>query len=320
MLVSNSLLKTAAMCEKQYEYRGVQLLVPNRTALPLKRGSWLHDLLEAHYSGYGWKKRHRELSKKFNAMFDEEKEYYGDLPAACEDIMRRYCYAWKEEDSGLTVIETEKVFELPWPHGHTFQGKFDAIVEDEYGIWLMEHKSHKTIPDDAYRFQDIQTARYVWALNKLGTYGQITGILWNYLTTTLPKRPQLIKDGSRLSRRKGKTDVMTFVSALREFGLDLSEYRDDIIRLKGRNDFFRRERVPIQDKVVERLVKEGVIIADRMERGNFVRNIGRHCSFQCSYQDICIAELYGGNTNLLRKAKFHEEEPLAYHGTTEEVV
>jgi hypothetical protein len=252
-------------------------------------------------------------------MFDEEQEFYGNLPEACEDIMRRYEWTWREEDSGLTVIAIEEVFEVPWPHGHVFQGKFDGIVEDEYGRWLMESKSHKTIPDDAYRFMDIQTARYVWALNKLGTYGQLTGILWNYLSTTLPKRPQITKTG-RLSRRKIRTDVLTFVSALKEYNLDPRDFRDDIIRLKGRNDFFRRERVPIQDRVVERLVKEGVVIADRMERGNFVRNIGRHCSFSCSYQDLCIADLYGGNTKLLIKSKYHKEEPLAYHGTTEEVV
>jgi hypothetical protein len=317
MLVSNSLLKAHAMCEKQFEYKAVDQLVPNRVGLPLKRGSWLHELLQVKYEGGDWRRRHRELTKEFNRMFDEEKEYYGDLPGACEDIMRRYDYTWRIEDSGLIVIAVEKVFEVSWPHGHTFQGKFDVIVEDEYGRWLMEHKSHKTIPDDAYRFQDVQTARYVWGLNRLGTYGEITGILWNYLSTTLPKRPQVTKTG-RLSRRRIRTDVLTFTSALLEYGFDIREFKDDIIRLKGRNDFFRRERVPIQDKVVERLVREGVVSADRMERGPYVRNIGRHCSFQCSYQDLCIADLYGGNTNLLIKAKFHQEEPLAYHGTTEE--
>jgi hypothetical protein len=323
VLISNSLLRTVTECERKYYYKGVKQLVLNRPSTPLKRGSWLHELLEAHYLGEGWEKRHRTLVKEYIRLSDEDKEYYGNLPDDCEMLMRRYVYHWRSVDRHLKIIAVEKVFELPWPHGHLFQGKFDVIVEDEYGVWLMEHKSHKTLPDDDYRFQDIQTARYVYTLNKLGTYGDITGILWNYIVTTLPKKPAILKDGSRLSKRKIKTDALTLIAALKEYGLDPRDYRDDIIRLKKRSsDYFRRVPTPIQVPVVERLVKEGVLAADRieeLERGRTpIRNIGRHCTYSCDYQDLCIIELYGGNPKPLIKAKFHKELPLSYHGTTEE--
>lgn len=323
MLVSNSLLKTVSKCERQAYYKVIKKLAPNRTSVPLKRGSWLHELLEAHYSGYGWVKRHKELCAEFARLTDEEKDYYGNLPEDCYSIMRRYVYHYRNIDARLTIIAVEKVFELPWPHNHVFQGKFDLIVEDEYGRWLMEHKSHKKIPDDDYRFKDIQTNRYVWSLNKLGTYGELTGVMWNYLVTSVPKKPQMTK-GGRLSRRKIRTDAITFLSAIKEYGLDPKDFRDDIMRLKKRSeDYFRRVPVPVHMPVVERLVKEGVLAADRLEeleRGRTpIRNIGPHCSFACDYEDLCIVDLYGGNSNLLIKAKYHREEPLSYHGTTEEV-
>ena len=321
MLVSNSLLKVVDMCERQYYYKGVKQLVLNRTAVQLKRGGWLHELLEAYYMHGYWAFRHDELVKEYNKLDDEQKDYYGNLPEDCSSIMERYVYHWRKIDQGLKIIAVEKVFEIPWPHGHKFQGKFDVIVEDEYGRWLMEHKSHAKLPDDDYRFMDIQTARYVYALNKVGTYGEITGVMWNYLVTALPKKPQMTK-GGRLSRRKIRTDALTFLKAIREYGLDPRDFKDDIIRLKSRSDdYFRRVPVPIQKEVVTRLVKEGVLAADRieeLERGKTpIRNIGRHCTW-CDYQDICIIDLYGGNSKPLIKAKYHTEKPLSYHGTTEE--
>lgn len=322
MLVSNSLLKTLTNCERQAYYKVLRQLAPRRVATQLKRGGWLHELLETHYKGDNWRKRHRELVREFNQLDDETKDYYGDLPGDCYNIMARYCLHWKRKDRELKIIAVERVFEIPWPHGHTFQGKFDVIVEDDFGRWLMEHKSHKTLPDDNYRFKDIQTARYVWSLNKLGTYGEITGVLWNYLTTTIPKTPQILKDGSRLSKRKIKTDAYTFIKAIQKYGLDPEDYRDDIIRLKRRSsDYFRRVPAPIVDDVVVRLVQEGVLAADRLEeleRGATpLRNIGRQCDW-CSYEDLCIVDLYGGNSRPLIKAKYTKEDPLAYHGTTEE--
>lgn len=315
ILVTNGMLKTYVDCEMKFDYRWRRQLAPNRPATPLKRGSWLHDLLEAKYTTGSWKRKLKQLKKEYDHMFDEEKEMYGDLPSICRHIMESYDYTWREEDSGLTVIAAEKVIQVPWPHGHTFQGKFDLIVEDEYGRWLVEHKSHKTIPDADYRFMDIQTARYWFAIQKLGTYGDLTGILWNYIRTKPPTVPTLIKNGSRLGRiDKMDTDLLTLVSAIKRYDLNPLDYRDKIQRLRRHNNFFRRVRVPINQDVMERIVREGVVTADRIERGEPpVRNIGRHCSWGCSYQEICMVELYGGNTKQIIKARYHKEDPLKYY-------
>lgn len=282
----------------------VQGVVPNREAIPLKRGSWMHELLEAYYTTGDWKPRHQELTSQFNKMFDEEKEFYGgDLPDICARIMRSYVHRWKEEDAEWQILAIEQEYEAPLPHGHTFKFKIDGIIEDEWGQWLLEHKNHKTIPDDNYRFIDLQSARYVWGLNKYHGF-DIVGVLWNYLRMKPPGIPQMTKTG-RLSRARLETDALTFTEALLNYGLDPKDYRSDIIKLKRNNPFFRRVRVPKPDQVIETLVKEAVYTADEIERGfKPIRTIDRSCTFSCSYLQPCMASLYGGDEAEVLRTQF----------------
>jgi len=317
MIVTNSKLKSYLACQRSYWYKYDRLLVPKLTAQPFKRGTWLHELLESHYNGYGWKKRHAELTEEFNRLFDEEKEYYGDLPDFCNRVMASYVFHWKKEDATLKYIAAEDECEvpLPGPGNHTFRLKFDMIVEDEYGRWLFENKSHNTIPGADYRFLDTQSNLYVWALNELGTYGEIVGICWNYLRAKAPTIPKLLKSGTALSKAKIDTDALTMVRAIKEYGLDLDDYRDVISRLQhGTSTYFRRERVPAAPKVVETLVAEAAYTAGQMERGyEPVRTISRSCEY-CSYKDLCVVDLYGGNSKQMIKLKYKPADKKEYYG------
>ena len=322
MLITNSMQKTWQRCHKSFEYKFVRNYVPNSPPLVLKRGKWLHELLEAHYVHGNWKKRHKQLTKEFNTLFEEEREMYGDLPGVCERIMEAYVYNYRKEDKGITVVAAEEVIEIPMPHGHTMQFKFDMILEDEYGVWLGEHKSHRNYPSAEYRFIDSQTAKYVWGLNKLKKYGKITGIWWNYLRTVPPTKPKLNKDGT-LSKRKINTDLFTFVRALKEYGLDPSDYRDVLLRLKQGSTFFKRDRVPVTPDVSKTLVKEMVLVADEIERGvDAVRSVSPDC-VRCPYMQPCLTSLYGGDEAMILKARFREgnaEDYYAFDSTLEEVV
>lgn len=312
MRVSNSKLKQYNRCKLAYHYKFERNLAPNVTAKPLKRGSWLHLLLEAHYRDGDWKKQWKELKAEYDRMFDEEKDAYGDLPNECKRIMQSYVFHWKEEDAKLTWIALEDEVEVKLPHGHTLVFRFDGVVEDEWGRWLVEHKSHASIPGDDYRFLDVQAKRYVWGLNKDGRYGDITGILWNYLRTKPPTIPQLLKNGT-LSKRKIDSDYYTVYKAIKNYGLDPKEHRDVLLRLKGANNYFRRERVPAPIKVVERLVKEAVVTADEIAKGvKPVRSIERSCDW-CSFKSLCITDLYGGDSDFLVKNNYHTREKGEYY-------
>ena len=310
---SNSKIKTYQRCQRQYHYKFVQELAPNFTALPLKRGLWLHELLEAKYIQGDWRPRLKELIKnEWKPLFDEEKEKYGNLPSEVRRIMMSYEYQWKEEDAGLIVIAAEQEVEVPMPHGHTMVFRFDLIVENEFGRWLVEHKSHKSYPSDDYRFLDVQAKKYVWGLNKTGEFGVIQGILWNYLRTVPPTIPKLKLDGTP-SKARINTDYLTYRKFLRDNDLDPDDYRDVLSNLKKRNDFFRRDYVPAPKKVVERLVREAVITADQIEMGvKPIRSIDRSCDW-CGFKDACIAALYGGDEEMILKTKYHVREKGEYY-------
>jgi len=313
---TNSQIKAFQRCKRQHHYKFVDGIVPKRSTLPLKRGSWLHELLEAKYTTGSWLERHQELSLEFYRMFEEEREHYGDLPKICAHIMECYDYHWRDEDENLTFSHIEEEFSVKVPHGHTMKFKIDGMCEDEYGLWLLEHKSHKAFPNDEYRAMDIQSAKYFWGLTKLGF--PLVGIVWNYMLTVEPKKPQLLKDGTRLSKRKGRTDLFTFVDAIREYGLDPRDYRDDIMRLKDSNEFFRRERVPKPRVVMETLMREAIYTADEIERGyQPVRSIDKSCTYMCSYLDICSISLYGGDTSSLIKSRYQPDKTEDYYGYTE---
>lgn len=312
MKITNSMIKSYQHCKRQYNYKFVEQLIPKHKGLPLYRGSWLHELLEAKYAGGDWRSKNDELAETFHALFAEEREMYGDLPSICEKIMESYDYHWRKEDESFNVIEVETEHEVDLPHGHTLKFRIDAVIEDEYGRWLMEHKSHKTIPNADYRFMDMQTARYVWGLNEKGY--DLTGVLWNYIRTKEPTKPEMTQSG-RLSRRRIDTDVLTYVRALKEYGLDLGDHRDDILRLKHHNTFFRRERVPKPQQVIETLVEDAVHIADEIERGFLpIRSIDRSCEFMCSYLDLCVTSLYGGDVSDIVKSNYQEATSEDYYG------
>ena len=316
MRISNSLAKSYLRCQRQYDYKYHRLLTPKTHGLPLYRGNWLHELLEARYKTGDWQKRHKELTQDFLTLFEEERELYGDQPTICGKIMESYDYRWNKDEEYWTILEVEKEYEIELPgSNHTFVFKIDLLMEDEYGIWLVEHKSHKTIPDDTYRFIDIQTARYIWALKELGI--PIIGVMWNYLRTKEPTKPHMNKNG-KVSRAKLDTDLFTYVSTLQENGIDLREYKDVILALKKNNTFFRRVPMPKPDIIAETLIEELVTTADQIERGDPpVRTIDRSCTYMCSFTDLCVTELYGGDTSLMLKTKYRKATKKDYYANPE---
>lgn len=318
MKISNSEAKMFTECKRKFFYARVKNLQSKSTALPLYRGTWMHGLLEDYFNSRDWRPRHQEFCSEFEGYFDEEKDVLGDLPKECARLMEVYEYTYDEMDDGINVLGTEVEVEVPLPHGHIYQATLDVVLEDDLGLWVMDHKTHARYPSANFRFTDIQTARYSYACLK--HFGELpSGIIWDYIITKPPTKPQLVDKGRRLSKRKINTDLHTFIRAIKEYGLDPKDYRDDIIRLKERgSEFLRRDRVPVTKKVVNQLVKELVYTADEIERGfKPVRTIGRHCDW-CQFQSLCVTELYGGDAKMVKRTQYERREERYKSGHDEE--
>ena len=308
MRLSNSKIKTWRRCPNKYRYKYVEKLRPKQKAVQLERGTWIHDLLQHYYDGEGWKARHKELTKNFNNLFDEEKEDLGNLPDECERIMRSYLRHYKDEDKSLIVVDSELDEIVPLEDGTEFNFIIDLVVEEDGGLWLWDHKTVKNFMDEDFMLVDAQLTRYFACAEQMG-YTPLKGVLFNELRTKAPGIPQLIQDGSRLSRAKIDTDYRTFLRAIREHDLDPADYRKELKRLKRQpNNFFRRTRLPKDRVLTEQLMREATWtareIAEAEEREEFPRSPDKACTWDCEYYDICVTELMGGDPSSIIKNKF----------------
>lgn len=328
---THSMLKTFRRCPKQAEFKYVHRLKPKRLGSPLKRGTWIHALLEAFHGGEDWMAVHNANSTKFNELFDEEKDYYGDMPVEILQIMQSYIWHYKFDP--WEVIDVEFQLEAVFPDGTVYRGKVDMLIRDIHGnLWLVDHKSHKTLPDMTFRLLDAQSALYIWAAWENGL--EVQGFIWNYIKWKAPSVPKLLKNGTRISDAACDTDYPTFVKALKKYKEENSQF---VIRPEDRakaemlrkqryqhgepqmSDMFRRDVLEKTPDMIENVVRGNYTTSTRMHTYDFSdpdaveRVVERGCTFSCSYTDICTAELMGGNIKPLIKQNYTTGDPNSYY-------
>lgn len=329
-ITTHSMIKAHKGCPRQALYKYIDRLKPKAVSKPLKRGTWMHYLLEEHHAGRDWEAKHLELSRQFDGLFDEEKYFYGDLPTECLALMRSYIWHYKLDP--WKVLETEFTVETEFPDGRLYRGKVDALIENQFGLWLVDHKTHGRFPDHTFRLLDAQSALYLWAAkrNKI----PVQGFIWNYLRTKAPSEPTLLKDGSRFSKRMGETDYLTYSRAIKrlrdERGYKITRADVEMAnRLKQdryvpgepqTSPFFRRDILEKDNGMLRRVAMESYHTSKRMHEYPFNnRDIvernqdADRCRYRCSYTDLCTAELLGNNTMPLLKQNYKVGDALDYY-------
>lgn len=321
---THSMIKTFRRCPKQADYKYYQRLKPKVLGKPLRQGTWMHRLQEIHYKGGDWEDEHELLTRKWKKLFDEERDAIGDLPTECARMMRSYLWHYRHEE--WKVLETEFILETSFPDGSIYRAKIDLLVEDQYGLWIVDHKWNKSLPDTNFRILDAQSALYVWAAVRNGL--DVQGHIWNYGQRRAPTIPQMVKAGNRLYATKYETDYITLRAALKEYGLATGPYEAELARLKRMrykpgmvqtSPFFRRNVIERSPEMLKQVAREAYHTAKRMNAYDFSkpewveRVPDRSCSWFCSYTDLCTIELFGGNSTNLRKQRYGEADPLDYY-------
>lgn len=324
-IVTHSMMKTFRVCPQQFNYKYIQRLKPKILGRPLRFGTWMHALYEAYHKGEDWRAIHEHYTHKFSQYFEEEREVLGDLPRDCMRTMLSYIWHYAADE--WIVHEVEFVLEAVLPDGTLYRGKIDMLVENQYGLWIVDHKNHKKIPDLSFRMLDAQSALYIWAAIKNGI--PVQGHIWNYVRSTPPSEPVLLKSGKALSRSKDiVTDYPHLARAIKKYKLDPADYADKLALLRAQryepgqmqtSPFFRRDVLEKSPGLLKRVATEGFMTQKRIQgyhwdkQDRVERNPGTHCKFMCSYTDLCTTELFGGNTNYLRRNHFSVEDPMAYY-------
>lgn len=333
---THSMLKTFRRCPKQADFKYHRRLKPKRLGSPLKRGTWVHALLEAYHKGEDWKAVHEKYSYQFSQLFDEEKDFYGDMPTEIFTIMQ--AYMWHYKNDPWEWIDAEFQLEAEFPDGTIYRGKIDALIRNQFGLWLVDNKTHKTLPKLNFRLLDAQSALYLWAARENGL--NVNGFIWNYLRWKPPTVPALVDRNRRLTDSAVDTDYPTMYRAIKRYKAehpDTFKVRPkDLAKLKflagqqyefGKpqtSDFFRRDIMEKSDEMIDRVVKGNLHTSLRMHDYEFddpdfvERVVERSCEFSCSYVDLCSAELIGANTRPIIKQNYIEGDPNDYYNDSRE--
>jgi hypothetical protein len=339
-ITTHSMLKTMLRCPKQTQYKYAERLKQkyvNARDKPLRRGVWFHSLLEEHYAGRSWREKHAELTAQFNELMDEEQMMLGDLPSELYALMKSYLWHYGADKSdpyhGWKVHGTEVTLECPWPDSpdgtDVYRCRVDILLEDEYGLWIGDHKTHKVLPDLSFRIRDAASALYIWCAKENGL--PVQGFIWNYVRTKPPTSPALAYAGTakeRLSTRAIDTDYPTMLRGIRQLGLDPKDHLPVLRSLHKQrwahgevqsSPFFRRDVLEKDDDMLSQVVASAMRTRDRMHEYGWdapesvERVADRSCTFMCSFTDLCTTELFGGDAKSLRRKQFKVGDPLDYY-------
>ena len=169
--ISYSAIIKFSNCRRAYKYLYVDNLVPIVISEALSFGTLWHEVLADTY----------ESAEQQQSFIPPQGKNYAQLLAMSAGYLRQYQDHFK-------VLAVELPFEIyirP-PHagramrGVRFKGIIDLVIERDDGIWIVEHKTARTI-DGKYLsklWHDFQIMLYAYAYQEL-TGKKVQGIIYN---------------------------------------------------------------------------------------------------------------------------------------------
>lgn len=312
--ISFSKAKTWRRCHKQYDYKYNQRLEKRKKAVPLLRGSILHEMLDARAKMMMKIKTVtpatilKRYAKEYAQLFREERDLYGDLISDCQRVFDTYCRDYPEDSFEYLGVEEELKFEIA--PGIEFIGYIDKRIRDKKKKlkYIVDHKTHKNIPDEEARFADLQMVFYVWAWNKIVPKDQVDGIIWDYLRTKPPSIPEQLKNGELTKRANIDTDYHTYLAEIKRLKLNPDDYKEILSALSvKKTGFSERVFLPSPSKImIDNAVADLISTAEQIrDFGDKLkdRNSSKDCSW-CTFYNLCQAEMRGLDSDFIRKADF----------------
>jgi hypothetical protein len=305
--VSYTEIKTFSTCRQKWHYSYVENLVSNVLEPLPTGGQWAHTALETFYSGGDWRSALAEClaqALKTQIRKDEDIELLIELHATVEEVIERYLKYYQSDE--MVPLAVELPFELPTPCGIPVSGRIDAIMKDRHDqLWLFDHKFPKSSFADYDQLQlNGQIGIYEWACHQLGY--PVKGTIINQSLMRRMARPKRNKDGS-MSRVKIACEWETYRWALIDAGLEVTDYLDMMEKLEEVR-FVQRTKIIRSPREInlfaEDLFKR--LRALREEEKLIFRNEDRTHCMMCSYRELCLLELKGGDSQWLRDMRYRQ--------------
>jgi CRISPR/Cas system-associated exonuclease Cas4 (RecB family) len=289
---------------------------PHQRIQALDFGTAMHAALQAYYDPETWGspvvQRHnaeesflksiKEVQQKvrvgpidFEQQFEEDKELGLGM-------LRNY-FLWAPKQDNFVPVYTEIEFAIPMSYrGFIFeyQGRVDLIIEDEYGYWIVDHKTAAQFGQTTYLALDDQFTSYAWALQQMLGLA-IRGVLVNELRKKAPHPPDELKTGGFSRNKQQDTSFEVYLATLRAAGIDPRGYRDFLRYLKHNpKEWFRRLRVSYTPRQLEMV--EGRIKLEAFEMLNDPAIYPTPNKFNCngcSFYRPCLVTQEGGDPQLI---------------------
>lgn len=252
-------------------------------------------------------------SFKVDGITEEQEEFYVSGRGMGVVLMEEYVKRYGRDERWL-VIAPEKTFEfeIPFPdwwdvaeRGRKalaiYNGTADGVYRDAQTgmIWLMEHKSAKSIRVD-HLPMDEQAGSY-WALivpslvkaGVLSPKDQLQGIMYNFVRKGLPDARPVDAEGYALNKDGGRSKVQP--AALFK--------RHEVRRTRAER---KTQLLKIQTQAVR---------MEMMRRGDLEVDYTPHhsCARFCEFFDMCLLRNQGGAWQDIKKVAFRQEDPYADH-------
>lgn len=342
LVVTQSMVSSFVNCPREVYYSNVLGLRTRLSSMPLTRGTWIHSLLEERANGGDWRKKHADLLDK--ARHEQFEEEVDDLAEQCWNIMISYEYVY--DKSPLEPIRAELTVERPMFRGKAlYRGRIDLIARDTEGdVWLVDHKTHRALPDWRYRELAFQNYSYLWAVQKAPQYQELgipqpKGFIYDYCRTSAIHTPTLT-NGGKISKslKPSGTTYPVYKEWLRKNGMlttvagkDLLAITDPkerayveefIVELKNRDhsDLFRRDYMQFTKEQSRRQLKSFLKSAKRMLEYDWSdpdaveRNLNACSGYSCGYKDLTVSDLMHGNSEIEQKTRYVKtRDPLDYY-------
>ena len=261
LVITNSDRQSFKRCRRQHQFQSHLYgnLQPREINVALALGTLIHKGLEEYYTGDGF-------NKDDFLELGYEMELLPQVRELGLGMMQNYV-RWAPSVDEFEVKHGEIKFEVPIPayekveypfsnrdvylyyedHLVVYRGIVDLVIEEQDGVWIMDHKTTKQFDNEWFLQTDEQITSYIWALQLQEGY-DIQGGYYNELLKQVPDEvePMAKKRDGRLfsTNRRNKIILADFMRALKEHDEDSEPYTEYIEYLKKKpNPYFRRTQM-----------------------------------------------------------------------------
>lgn len=319
MDISISDIHAFQRCRRQWDFTS-----PNRQGLSKWSnatyffvGTAFHACLDAFYStGSLTEATAIELIEAERAIERQRYATYNELPMSShedeellgepsERVLRmamRYVTHYPSGVPGFEVVGSEITFRvrIPGTRSGWFRGTIDKLLRHKRTkhLWVMEHKTFSRTPShDVIAWSD-QPRCYTWAVERL-TGLPCAGYFYDGMSSKEPTVPRRNQNGT-LSKAAITTDYATYLQAIKDYGLRVSDYQEKLNELAAEdNPFFKRFPIPVSDDAHAETVSFLQAMHREMAQKNLLIYPHRPwdgCD-RCTIKELCNAITFGDDTS-----------------------